>query len=245
MDWVIHDELGITVGTVVGWMAASAMVLGGVLPYVPQYRQIKQTQDADGFSLYVCLSLLMANTLRIFFWFSKRYELPLVVQSIVMNITMFLMIHLCVRVKRSNAILEAKERVFSDFDASYFWAWTDFQSYLDFMLVVWAIGAAVTYLMLPFVWFMEIVGFMAVFIEAMLGAPQFLKNFRTKSTQGMSIQMVLMWLIGDMFKTVYFIVRDAPTQFWLCGSLQVSLDIAILCQVWMYRNNVPRQGHGD
>lgn len=68
MDWVIHDELGITVGTVVGWMAASAMVLGGVLPYVPQYRQIKQTQDADGFSLYVCLSLLMANTLRILFW---------------------------------------------------------------------------------------------------------------------------------------------------------------------------------
>uniref|UniRef100_A0A336MM96 Solute carrier family 66 member 2 n=2 Tax=Culicoides sonorensis TaxID=179676 RepID=A0A336MM96_CULSO len=267
MDWVIHDELGITVGTVVGWMAASAMVLGGVLPYVPQYRQIKQEQDADGFSLYVCLSLLLANT------FSSRYELPLVVQSIVMNITMFLMIHLCVKVKRNNAILEAKERVFSgderatidskgnevmglspqttlrkaqsrhylsDFDSNYFWAWTDFQSYLDFMLVVWAIGAAITYLMLPFVWFMEIVGFMAVFIEAMLGAPQFLKNFRTKSTQGMSIQMVLMWLIGDMFKTCYFIVREAPAQFWLCGSLQVSLDIAILCQVWMYRNNVPR-----
>lgn len=52
--------------------------------------------------------------------FSKRYELPLVVQSIVMNITMFLMIHLCVRVKRSNAILEAKERVFSGETFSYF-----------------------------------------------------------------------------------------------------------------------------
>lgn len=110
------------------------------------------------------------------------------------------------------------------------------------MLVVWAIGAAVTYLMLPTVWFMEIMGFLAVFIEAMLGkyrfkvcfvifnskindlgAPQFLKNFRTKSTQGMSIQMVMMWLVGDMFKTGYFIVRDAPTQFWLCGSLQVSI----------------------
>lgn len=56
-----------------------------------------------------------------------------------------------------------------DFDSHYFWAWTDFQSYLDFMLVVWAIGAAVTYLMLPTVWFMEIMGFLAVFIEAMLG----------------------------------------------------------------------------
>lgn len=92
------------------------------------------------------------------------------------------------------------------------------------MLVVWAIGAAVTYIMLPFDWFMEGVGFMAVFIEAMLGSPQFMRNFKSKSTQGMSIQMVLMWLAGDMFKTGYFIIREAPAQFWLCGTLQVSVE---------------------
>lgn len=51
----------------------------------------------------------------------------------------------------------------------YFWAWTDFQSYLDFMLIVWAVGAAITYLLLPIRWFMETVGFFAVFTEAMLG----------------------------------------------------------------------------
>lgn len=56
-----------------------------------------------------------------------------------------------------------------DFDRRYFWAWTDFQSYLDFMLVFWAIGAAVTYLLLNVEWFMETVGFFAVFTEAMLG----------------------------------------------------------------------------
>lgn len=38
----------------------------------------------------------------------------------------------------------------------------------------------------------------------------------------MSIQMVLMWLAGDLFKTGYFVVREAPAQFWLCGILQVS-----------------------
>lgn len=37
------------------------------------------------------------------------------------------------------------------------------------MLVVWAIGAAVTYIMLPVNWFMETIGFLAVFTEAMLG----------------------------------------------------------------------------
>lgn len=44
------------------------MIFGGVVPYIPQYIEIKQKDDAEGFSLYVCLALLIANTLRIFFW---------------------------------------------------------------------------------------------------------------------------------------------------------------------------------
>uniref|UniRef100_A0A1Q3FXQ5 Uncharacterized protein n=1 Tax=Culex tarsalis TaxID=7177 RepID=A0A1Q3FXQ5_CULTA len=254
-----------------------------------------------------------------------------------MNITMFIMIHLCVTVRRNNAIMRTRERVFSgdetllearesinrvideqqqqpqqqhqqlqhhvvvktegvisnragaaapdgvgklansttigigstlpqtagggtpgslkksrsrhyiiDFDTRYFWSWTDFQSYLDFMLVVWVVGAAVTYLMLSVTWFMETIGFLAVFTEAMLGAPQFLRNYKNKSTHGMSICMVIMWTAGDMFKTGYFILRHAPTQFWICGTLQVSLDLAILLQVYIYRKNPPRSTHrGD
>jgi hypothetical protein len=49
--------------------------------------------------------------------------------------------------------------------------------------------------------------------------------------------MVLMWTSGDIFKTTYFILRDSPTQFWLCGMLQVSLDVSVLSQVYMYAQN--------
>jgi hypothetical protein len=45
-----------------------------------------------------------------------------------------------------------------------------------------------------------------------------------------------MWTSGDIFKTVYFIVRNAPLQFSLCGLLQISIDLAILCQVMLYSN---------
>lgn len=45
------------------------MVIGSVVPYIPQYFTIKQTQNTEGFSLYVCLTLLVANILRIMFWF--------------------------------------------------------------------------------------------------------------------------------------------------------------------------------
>ncbi|CAG9784290.1 unnamed protein product [Diatraea saccharalis] len=279
MDWIISDELGLTVGHLVGWGAAGAMIVGGVAPYIPQYKQIKRTQDAEGFSLYVCLALLIANTLRILFWFGKRYELPLLIQSIVMNVTMFVMIHLCVTVRKKNQIIRARERIFTgaifmlyillccvngsdqpdetarwldqrtgittrekphrfyDMERKYFWAWTDFQSYLDCMLVFSVFGAAVTYLLIEFSPFVELIGFLAVFTEAMLGAPQIAKNHQNKSTEGMSVSMVVMWTCGDIFKTAYFVLREAPTQFWVCGSLQVTLDIVILFQVWLYRHN--------
>lgn len=117
------------------------------------------------------------------------------------------------------------------------------------MLIVWAVGACVTYLMLGQDWFMETIGFLAVFVEAMLGAPQFARNIKNKSTFGMSIHMVVMWTIGDMFKTGYYYMRAAPMQFWICGIMQCSLDYAILFQVYLYRNNSqkpPRAPvHGD
>lgn len=57
-----------TFGHVVGWVASGAMIFGGIVPFIPQYKEIKQKQDTEGFSLYVCLALLIANTLRILFW---------------------------------------------------------------------------------------------------------------------------------------------------------------------------------
>lgn len=52
----------------VSWISSAAMVIGGVVPYVPQYWDIWQTRDAEGFSMHVCLALVVANILRIFFW---------------------------------------------------------------------------------------------------------------------------------------------------------------------------------
>lgn len=95
-------------------------------------------------------------------------------------------------------------------------------------------SGSTTWLFLNSTFYVETIGFLAVFFEALLGTPQFLRNYRLKSTEGMSVKMVLMWTSGDIFKTVYFLIRNAPAQFWLCGALQISIDIAILCQVMIY-----------
>ncbi|XP_039255959.1 solute carrier family 66 member 2-like [Styela clava] len=227
------ENLRIMLTTLVKWTASGAMVFGGVVPYVPQYRDIKRSENAEGFSTYVCLVLLVANLLRIFFWFGRRFEYPLLAQSVIMIFTMLGMLHLCVRVKSMHDI-STRRRAFIDFDVRHFWKWNRFSDYLQAVLLFTAIGGYLTYLLIDSFIFVEGIGFLAVFTEAMLGSPQFYRNFQNKSTVGMSVQMVLMWTSGDVFKTGYFIANQAPVQFWICGLLQVGVDIAILTQVWYY-----------
>ena len=68
MEAIVEELSDISVARVVKWGCCIAMIFGGMVPYIPQYRQIKKTEDTEGFSLFVCLALLVANTLRILFW---------------------------------------------------------------------------------------------------------------------------------------------------------------------------------
>ncbi|KAF4100153.1 hypothetical protein G5714_018349 [Onychostoma macrolepis] len=219
MDEVILDQILYVAQQVVSWIASFAIIFGGVVPYIPQYRDIRRTQNAEGFSTYVCLVLLVANILRILFRFGRYFETPLLWQSIIMIITMLIMLNLCTSVRMATE-LNTKRRSFTDFDWNYFWSWSRFVDYLQCVLAFTVLAAYVTYLLLDSVLFVESLGFLAVFTEAMLGTPQLYCNYQNKSTEGMSIKMVLMWTSGDTFKTGYFLLTQAPMQFWICGLLQ-------------------------
>lgn len=58
--------------TLLPWLASCLMVFGGALPYVPQYQEIQRSSNSEGFSTRVCLVLLIANILRIFFWWGRH-----------------------------------------------------------------------------------------------------------------------------------------------------------------------------
>lgn len=229
--FLVSDDM---LASIISWLAATLMVFGGIVPFIPQYLDIKWTNNAEGFSTYVCLTLLIANILRIFFWFGHPFELPLLEQSFVMIFAMLGLVKLCVSVRHKSDIIAAKSISFTELDHRHFWQWTDFRSYVQFLLMFVAAIGGLTYALLDWPLYVEVLGFFALVTEAMLAAPQFYRNMKTKSTQGMSIKMVIMWMTGDIFKTVYFVVRQAPVQFWMCGILQISLDNAILIQVLYY-----------
>ncbi|KAM6217618.1 solute carrier family 66 member 2 [Rhynchocyon petersi] len=233
-DWLLAP-----LHQLVSWGAAGAMVFGGVVPYVPQYRDIRRTQNADGFSTYVCLVLLVANILRILFWFGRHFESPLLWQSIIMILTMMLMLRLCTEVRVNNE-LNLKRRSFADFDPHHFWCWSSFSDYVQCVLAFSGVAGYVTYLCIDSAVFVETLGFLAVFTEAMLGVPQLCRNHRHRSTEGMSIKMVLMWASGDTFKTAYFLMNRVPLQFSVCGLLQVLVDLAILLQAYTYAHRSPK-----
>lgn len=229
-----EDFMGINLLTFFTMISSGAMIFGGVVPYVPQYYDIFKTRNAAGFSMNVCLALLLANVLRIFFWFGRRFELPLLAQSFIMIFAMLMLLQLCIRVLRESN-LSGKKKRFADFQLTYFWRWSFFQDYLYAVVLFITVGGYVTFLFLEYAIYIEVIGFLAVFTEAMLGIPQFYKNYQNHSTSGMSVSMVVMWTSGDAFKTCYFIIREAPLQFSVCGLMQICVDIAILLQVYLYR----------
>ncbi|KAI4904458.1 hypothetical protein NFI96_001677 [Prochilodus magdalenae] len=151
----------------------------------------------------------------------------------------------------------------TDLDLRYFWSWSAFEDYLLFCFGFTMLCAFVTLLFLDWVVFVEALGSLALMSEAMLGLPQLMQNYTNRSTRGMRelnplsslymmtavsknavtkslkfcVKMVLLWTAGDIFKTSYFVINESPMQFWVCGGVQILIDVIILLQVGFYNQD--------
>ncbi|KAI6225235.1 PQ-loop repeat-containing protein 1 [Aphelenchoides fujianensis] len=215
-------------------LAATFMVVGGAIPYVFQYVEIHRRKSALGFSLLVCLALCVANILRILFWFGKRFETVLLCQSVVMIGCMLLMLEISVRMNKRMLPPSQLKSIWKGHLISDFWKWNDLTSFIAVLGLFTLVASIITFLFIRFPIYVEALGMVALLVEACLGLPQLIRNFQRKSTQGMSVNMVLAWLLGDVGKTVYFVVRKNPAQFWICGGLQITIDVLILGQVYFF-----------
>jgi len=66
-----------------------------------------------------------------------------------------------------------------------FWKWTDFSSYVQFMVLFTLLASVTTVVFIRSTYYVELLGLFAVMTEAMLGVPQFYQNYRNQSTEGM------------------------------------------------------------
>ena len=155
---------------------------------------------------FVCLSVCSPR-------FGVHYEWPLLTQSMLMIVTMLLMIHLCVRVREENDTPhriwgeeeeDGHSELFSlsppsltpplslslslslsDFNPQFFWQWSHFLDYLIFLFVLALTMVTLSLSLIRVKPFVELLGFASLLTEASLGVPQFLRNLKHRSTQGM------------------------------------------------------------
>ena len=82
--------------------------------------------------------------------------------------------------------------------------------------------------------FFDIIGAISVSFETFIEIPQIKENCVTKNTKNLSMAMVFMWFLGDLFKTTYNIMYKSPKQMIIGGIIMNCEDIVLSSQVIIY-----------
>eukprot|EP01095_Lingulamoeba_sp_RSL-Kostka_P003660 TRINITY_DN14635_c0_g1_i1.p1 TRINITY_DN14635_c0_g1~~TRINITY_DN14635_c0_g1_i1.p1 ORF type:complete len:234 (+),score=38.88 TRINITY_DN14635_c0_g1_i1:62-763(+) len=215
-------------------IASCAMIIGPVIGYVFQYFDIKREKSAKGFSSKVCLVLLIANILRLFFWYGLPFDNALALQSVLMIIVQIILLRVWHEYELGNTV----GKIFIQRNDE-FWSWTDFSKYMKFLgFFITSIGilTLVQTLLINDPLYFQIIGVFSLLIESTLPLPQIYKNYTNRSVD-FNLVLFFSWIGGDSLKTIYFYFSGAPFQFMICGIIQLSLDVVILIQMLMYKKN--------
>lgn len=88
----------------------------------------------------------------------------------------------------------------------------------------------------------EIAGSISIACWVVVFAPQIYENFRRKSSDGLSLMFIILWLIGDIFNIVGAIMQNLlPTMIILAAYYTVA-DIILWFQcIWYNKNNANKK----
>ncbi|KAJ7050565.1 hypothetical protein C8F01DRAFT_1178832 [Mycena amicta] len=211
-------------------LASIGMAIGPPLVYADQTFSIVKKKDATGFSRDVCAILLIANITRCFFWLGDRFEIALLVQSILMILAQLALLYICIlyRPRLSPENVGGSSRLFS------FWQWSTYTQHIEFLAGLILLQAILFLILSSFQVYVVVLGFIALGLESTLPIPQLISNYNQRSLYGFRTSTLLGWVGGDAFKTVYFFVQGSPIQFKACAVFQLSIDLAIVGQRLVY-----------
>ena len=202
-------------------------IVSPLIIYYPQYMMMKRTSSIGSFSKLVCYILISSSILRIIYRLGREYEFCLFGQAIFMIISQIFLMQIYLKLEN---LLLYKDKTIKP----------NFKKILK-MFVLKIIIFSISYLFI-FLFFkndliVEITGTLSALIESFLPIPQFMNNFKRKSSKGLSMKMILLWFLGDASKLIFFIIKNQPMQFILCAIVQLTFDILILGQFYIYKDN--------
>ncbi|PWW72101.1 hypothetical protein C7212DRAFT_228036, partial [Tuber magnatum] len=116
-----------------------------------------------------------------------------------------------------------------------FWQWPAQKPYWSFLLYFTLTTLALHLLFGSSQLFIDMVGYLALGVEATLPIPQVLSNQRSRSCAGFRLSLLASWLLGDVMKMLYFLSAEhVGMQFKLCAGVQFTLDAYLGLQFWMF-----------
>ncbi|KAK4544265.1 hypothetical protein LTR36_004475 [Oleoguttula mirabilis] len=220
------------------------IVTSPVTSYADQIWSIHKSRSSAGFSLDIPLIMLVSSILKLFYWLGAHYDFPLLIQASIMVVVQVVLLHEALETRPPVGAQHSLNQPFAegrDGDGYVtrpfsFWQWRDRKPYWRFLAYYTAALLALQMLIGTTDSYVQIQGYLALGIEAVLPIPQILENHRKRSCKGFRLSVLVNWLIGDVFKMTYFFLSDGgiPWAFKLCGLFQAACDCFLGVQYWMY-----------
>lgn len=221
-----------------------AIVVGPSIGYISQGLKFKINKKSKGFCLSMCLKTILSSIFKIYFWVGKRYNIYLLYQAILVLLLQYYIIIFylkysdkdCMRIVGLQRQEKCSKSLKSFFDLKNFWRWDNLFSFLFYSIVLAILIGFVCFIFgIHNKIFLEILGYIATGIDVFLGLPQIYTNYKLKNSHSLSTIMILSFLLGDLFRTYYYITTKSPFQFILCGIMQVSINIILMLQIIYYK----------
>lgn len=230
------------------------MAFGPTLNYVFQVKKFKKTKSSKGFSNRVCLVTVLSHTLKVFFWFAKKFKYTLLVQSILVIAMQLYLIYLvikfkdggneikfsadknCSKINKIKTII--KENLFNwseTLNRKLIWNWDNVVEYYKFyFIIILSLGIISLIFGMGNKFYSNIIGLTSIFLEMLCSLPQIIEMRKTKNQRNISKIMVLMWLNGNIIKIYYNTINHSPIQLIVGSYVQVFCNFILIGQIIYY-----------
>jgi hypothetical protein len=217
-----------------------SIALSPITSYGDQIYSMHRTRSSAGFSLDIPLIMLVSSILKVFYWFGSHFSTSLLIQALLMILVHILCLHVALSNRPAPSHLPfqiADKKMRRPYD---FWQWRNARPYWVFLgyfsagLLILHVLVGATSMFIPYT---DILGAVALTIEATLPLPQLYANYTRRGCRGFRPSVIANWVVGDTFKMWFFFASssgEVPWAFKACGVFQATCDLGLATQylVW-------------
>lgn len=228
------------INSIVTSIAPVFIATSPITSYADQIYSIHKTRSSAGFSMDIPLIMLVASILKVFYWFGAHFSFSLLVQALLMITVHLLLLHVALH-NRPPSTTQPFAHASTPSPRPYnFWQWRSTRPYWSFLTYFTVVLLILHFMLSPtglFIPYTDLLGYVALAIEATLPLPQLLANYRRRGCKGFRPSVIVNWIIGDTFKMWFFFASSAgevPWAFKACGVFQALCDLGLGAQFWVW-----------